>query len=66
MRDFFDREIEVGDLVTWPVRRASRMWMNAGTVMAVSADELSVCKRDTGRTVTLKNAKTVISMRGVI
>lgn len=35
-RDIFDREIRIGDLCVYPVRRGSSMWMNRLTVQKIS------------------------------
>lgn len=66
MRDFFDHPIRIGDTVAWPCRRGSKLWMNSGSVTDLSATQLSVVKHSTGRSVTIKNATTVISMRGIL
>lgn len=40
--DMFDREVRVGDICVYPVRRGSRMWMNKVVVKSVVADELGI------------------------
>ena len=37
-KDMFDREIRVGDVCVYPVRRGSAMWMNRVTVQRISHD----------------------------
>lgn len=37
-RDMFDREIKVGDLCVYPVRRGSQMWMNRLVVNKITQD----------------------------
>lgn len=37
-RDMFDREIRLGDICVYPVRRGSQMWMNRITVQKLSHD----------------------------
>jgi len=37
-RDFFDREIKLGDICIYPVRRGSQMWLNRLTVQKISHD----------------------------
>lgn len=34
-KDFADREIKVGDVCAYPVRRGSRMWLNRLLVQAI-------------------------------
>ena len=35
-KDMFDREIRVGDICVYPVRRGSQMWMNRVLVMKIT------------------------------
>jgi len=35
-KDMFDREIRLGDVCVYPVRRGSKMWMNKVTVMKIT------------------------------
>ena len=37
-RDMFDREIRVGDICVYPVRRGSKMWMNRITINRITHD----------------------------
>ena len=37
-KDFVDREIKVGDVCAYPVRRGSKMWLNRLLVQAIVAD----------------------------
>ena len=37
-RDMFDREIRVGDICVYPVRRGSKMWMNRITINIITHD----------------------------
>lgn len=37
-KDFFDREILLGDLCIYPVRRGSQMWLNRITVTSITHD----------------------------
>ena len=37
-KDMFDREIKVGDICVYPVRRGSNMWMNRITVNKITHD----------------------------
>ncbi len=37
-KDMFDREIRVGDICVYPVRRGSQMWMNRLTVQRITFD----------------------------
>jgi hypothetical protein len=36
-RDFLDREISVGDIIVYPVRRGSSMWLNKIKVTAIGS-----------------------------
>lgn len=36
--DMFNREIKVGDICVYPVRRGSKMWMNVITIMRILKD----------------------------
>lgn len=38
--DMFNREVRVGDICVYPVRRGSKMWMNVITVMKISHSPL--------------------------
>lgn len=35
-KDMFDREIKIGDICAYPVRRGSQMWMNRIVVQRIS------------------------------
>lgn len=37
-RDMFDREIKVGDICVYPVRRGSKMWMNRLVIQKIAHD----------------------------
>ena len=37
-KDMFGREVRVGDICVYPVRRGSQMWMNRVSVMKISHD----------------------------
>lgn len=37
--DFLGKEIRVGDLVVWPGRKGSSLWMNSGKVIALETVE---------------------------
>jgi hypothetical protein len=50
-RDMFDREVRIGDICVYPVRRGSQMWMNRVVVQKISHDprgapKLSGLKQD--------------------
>lgn len=38
-RDYFDREIRVGDICVYPVRKGSQMWINRITVQRIDRGE---------------------------
>ena len=38
MRDVLNREIHVGDVVTYPVRQGGDMWVNIGVVRAITLE----------------------------
>jgi hypothetical protein len=37
-KDCFDRDIKIGDICVYPVRRGSKMWMNRIVVQKISHD----------------------------
>lgn len=37
-KDFLDREIRVGDICVYPVRKGSSMWINRVTVQRITRD----------------------------
>lgn len=39
MRDFLGREIQVGDMVVYPGRQSSSLWMNSAKVEGFKQDE---------------------------
>jgi len=46
-KDSLDREIELGDVITYPSRQGSGMWVNFGRVVEIKEDYLvlkSACK----------------------
>lgn len=53
MKDFLERTIEVGDLLVYPVRRGSDMWLTKITVTDLG-DGVVHGTNDNGRRVTVK------------
>jgi hypothetical protein len=59
--DHYDREIRRNDVVTYPVRKGSSMWLDNGKVTAINSDgSLSITKPDTGRKTVIQNTDTTI------
>lgn len=52
--DFLGRPIKAGDLLVYPVRRGSRMWLNKITVTKAEEDEI-IGNSPEGRQVRLTN-----------
>ncbi len=68
MIDTLGRTIHVGDLITYPVRHRSDLWVNAGKVLSVGDDGMRVLKYEDGecRVVVIRNSRNVtIVERGV-
>ena len=65
-RDFLDKPITAGDLLVYPVRRGSQMWLNKLRVEAVreTAKGRAVSgSNDAGRRVTVHNLKNCIVVK---
>lgn len=60
--DILDREIKVGQVVAYPVRKSSSMWMNHGVVSEVGDDYIVVrCDGGTRRSVVRSLDRVVIA-----
>ena len=59
MKDFLGREIKAGDLVVYPVRRGSSMWMSKMTVDSTEGGKLRGSNPE-GRLVQLSNLSNVV------
>lgn len=46
MQDFRGLEIIKGDLIAYPVRKQSNMWMNLATVKAIHLDHVEAINSD--------------------
>jgi hypothetical protein len=57
--DFLGREIRPGDLIVYPTRRGSRMWMNELRVQQVTPEYVGG-HNDLGRPVKITNLKNVV------
>jgi len=57
--DFLGREIKAGDLVVYPVRRGSRMWLNKLTVTQALDDTLMGFSPE-GRRIKITNLDNVV------
>lgn len=44
MDDTLGRKIEKHDIVTYPVRRGSQLWVNSGTVVEVTPESILIAK----------------------
>lgn len=59
--DHYGRSIGRGDVVTYPTRKGSAMWLSHGKVKSVNSDgSLVVVKPDTGRQTTIRNTDMAI------
>jgi len=63
MLDYLCREIELGDTLVYPVRRASRMYLNRLTVTDINDDENTVSGNNPlGKRVTVRRPdRTVVA-----
>ncbi len=61
MIDVLGRIIGEGDVVTYPVRQGSYLWVNAGRVLSVESDHIRVLKYEEGegRVVSVRNTENV-------
>jgi hypothetical protein len=59
LRDFFGKEFEAGNIVVYPLRKGSSMWLEYATVMEVCEDKLKVVK-GSGQKTYIKNIRTCI------
>ena len=62
-KDFLGKSIQVGDAICYPVRRASSMWLNRLTVLAVQNTPRGAWIGGTnaaGRWVTIHNLKNCV------
>lgn len=60
--DFLGRTITAGDILVYPVRRGSKMWLNRITVTKAEADRIHGIGRE-GRMVQLTNLNNTIVIR---
>lgn len=59
--DFYGRMIRRNDVITYPVRQGSSMWLDHGKVTEINADgSVQVIKPDTGRKTVIFNTDTTI------
>lgn len=42
MKDFLGKEFQVGQRIVYPGRASSSLWMNTGTIVAITAKNLKV------------------------
>jgi len=59
VNDFLGREIKAGDLVVYPVRRGSSMWMSRMTVLSTEGGKLAGNNPE-GRRVSLTSLGNVV------
>lgn len=67
MNDVLGRKLQSGDIVTYPVRQRSDMWVCTGLVLAVTEDGLKIMKLhgEPGRHVTVTESQRVtLAIRG--
>ena len=57
--DFMGREIMAGNIIVYPVRRGSAMWMNKLNVQHVEDDKI-VGYNNLGRRITITNLQNVV------
>jgi hypothetical protein len=57
--DFMGREIVAGNIIAYPVRRGSKMWLNKLNVQHVEDDKV-VGYNNLGRRITITNLKNVL------
>jgi len=60
--DYLGRKIQAGDILVYPVRRGSKMWLNRIAVTKVEADQIYGTGRE-GRLVRLTNLNNTIVIR---
>jgi hypothetical protein len=65
VKDFLGREIKAGDLVVYPVRRGSSMWMSRMTVLSTEGGKLAGNNPE-GRRVALTNLDNVVVVQPVV
>lgn len=59
--DFYGRTIRNGDVITYPVRQGSNMWLDHGKVTAVNTDgSVQIRKPETGRRTTIRNTDNAV------
>lgn len=61
MKDFMNVEIEIGDIVVYPVRRGSTMYLKSATVAEI--DKTIVCLSSEGRRVTLLHPRRCVIVK---
>lgn len=59
MKDFLGQTIKVGDVLVYPVRRRSDMWLQKAQVLGFDQGQIKAMREDTVR-VTLKHPETTI------
>jgi hypothetical protein len=57
--DFMGREITAGNVIAYPVRRGSKMWLNKLNVQHVEDDKI-VGYNNLGRRITITNLRNVV------
>lgn len=58
--DKFGRPIEIGDVVSYPLRVGAKMWMTNAKVLSFKEGRLQVLNRDNGKKTFTKNIQNVI------
>lgn len=58
--DKFGRPIEIGDIVSYPLRAGAKMWMTNAKVLSFKEGRLQVINRDNGKKTFTKNIQNVI------
>ena len=59
MRDFFERLIRVDDIIVYPVRQGSRLWIEKAKVYDMHEDTLKI-EKSNGNKTRLKNVSSCI------
>lgn len=57
--DFFGRAVQVDDVIAYPQRQGSNLWMETGKVLAVEAEKLSI-RKSNGRKTKIRNVRLCI------
>ena len=65
MKDFLERKIYVGDMLVYPVRRGSKMWLTKSRVVGLG-DGFVYGVNDNGRRVTLSRPERSIIAPSVV